>query len=171
MSYVTTIAALLVFPLVSPFISSAAAQDESPNLLKPTNKVESWRFEKVDPCKGEAKVDGDAIKFSVAELDGTDWHLQAVQTDLDLKEGKEYVLKFKAKASTDRAIGVNAMIDQEDWHQVGLGDMAFLGKEYKEKEFTFTASSVVAKKNRISIVLGGEKGDVWIKDMILTEKK
>lgn len=147
------------------------AMEDAPNLLKPTNKSESWRFEQTDGGKGEMKVEGDAVKFSVKEIDGTDWHVQAVQTDLDLKEGKEYTLKFKAKASVSRSIGVHAMIDQEDWHQIGLGETAFLGKEYENQSFTFTASSVVAKKNRISIVMGTEKGDVWIKEMTLTEKK
>jgi Carbohydrate binding domain len=162
MSYVTSLTAI--------FLAFVALED-APNLLKPTHKAESWRFEQTDGGKGEMKVDGDAIKFIVKEIDGTDWHVQAVQTDLDLKEGKEYTLKFKAKASVDRSIGVQAMIDQEDWHQIGLGDTAYLGKEYKEQSFTFTASSVVAKKNRISIVMGTDKGDVWIKEMTLTEKK
>jgi hypothetical protein len=162
MSHITALTAI--------FLAFIAFED-APNLLKPTNKVESWRFEQHEGGKGEIKVDGDAIKFTVKESDGTDWHVQAVQTDLDLKEGKEYTVKFKAKASTDRSVGVHAGIDQEDWHQIGLGDSAYLTKEFKDQSFTFTATGVVAKKNRIAIVLGLDKGDVWIKDMTLTEKK
>lgn len=162
MSYVTSLTAI--------FLALVALED-APNMLKPTNKVDSWRFEQHDGGKGEIKVDGDAIKFTVKETDGTDWHVQAIQTDLDLKEGKEYTVKFKAKASDDRSVGVHAGIDQEDWHQIGLGDSAYLTKEFKEQSFTFTASNVVAKKNRIAIVIGLDKGDVWIKDMTLTEKK
>lgn len=148
-----------------------ARVDDAPNLLKPTNKAESWRFEQHEKGKGEMKVDGDAIHFIVKEVDGVDWHVQAIQTDLDLKEGKEYVLKLKAKASEDRSIGVHAMIDQEDWRQIGLGETAYLTKEYKDYEYTFVASGVVEKKNRIAIVMGLEKGEVWIQEMTLTEKK
>lgn len=162
MSHVTALGAI--------FLAFIALED-GPNMLKATNKVESWRFEQHEGGKGEIKVDGDAIKFTVKESDGTDWHVQAIQTDLDLKEGKEYTVKFKGKASSDRSVGVHAGIDQEDWHQIGLGDSAYLTKEWTDQSFTFTASNVVAKKNRIAIVLGLDKGDVWIKDMTLTEKK
>lgn len=162
MSYVTSISAIFL---------ALVALDDAPNMLKATNKTESWRLEQHDGGKGEMKVDGDAIKFSVTAVDGTDWHVQAIQTDLDLKEGKEYIVKFKAKASEDRSVGVHAGIDQEDWHQIGLGDSAYLSKEFKEHTFTFTATGIVAKKNRIAIVMGLDKGDVWIKEMTLTEKK
>jgi hypothetical protein len=148
-----------------------AFADEPKNLLKPTNKVESWRFEEHEGGKGNAKVDGDAIVFHVTKVTGTDWHVQAVQTDLDLKDGQEYTLKFKAKCESSCLIGVHAMIDQDDWHQIGLSEQVTLGKEYQEYKYNFRADGVIAKKNRISIVLGFETGTVSVKDMTLVEKK
>lgn len=151
---------------------SLFAWAEAPkNLLKPTNKVESWRFEMAETAKGTIKAAEDTMVFTVTETTGTDWHVQAVQTDLDLVEGKEYTLTFKAKADSARSIGVNAMIDQEDWHQIGLGEEAFLGKDYDNYKYTFRAENVLSKKNRISVVLGGSKGTVTIKEMSLTEAK
>ncbi|MEK6260827.1 MAG: carbohydrate binding domain-containing protein [Planctomycetota bacterium] len=138
------------------------------NLLKPINKVESWRFEMSEAGKGSVKAVDDTVVFTVTETTGTDWHVQAVQTDLDLLEGKEYTLTFQAKADSARSIGVNAMIDKEDWHQIGLGEEAFLGKEYDTLKYTFRAENVLSKKNRISVVLGGSKGTVTIKGMTLT---
>jgi hypothetical protein len=145
------------------------AADEK-SLLKPTNKAESWRFEQHEGGKGSLKATDEAIEFTVSEIDGTDWHVQAIQTELDLTNGKQYVLKFQAKASESRPIGVSANIDEEDWHNIGLQESVFLGTEFKPYEFTFTADQVSPKKNRIGIVLGDSKGTVTIKDMTLTAK-
>ena len=61
---------------------------EPKNLLKPTNELDSWLLELTDGGKGEMKVDEDAIVFDVLETDGTNWHVQAYQTEVPLKDGK-----------------------------------------------------------------------------------
>ena len=145
--------------------------EEAKNLLKPANKEGSWRLEQHEGGKGTVKIDGDALVFDVTDADGTEWHVQAAQAGLDLKGGKDYVLTFKAKAEPDRQLPVNAMIDEDDWHQIGLSENADLTKEWKEFKYEFKAEQVhAAKKNRITLVLGGDKGKVWVKDVALVEK-
>ena len=149
----------------------AVGQEKAKNLLGATNKPESWRFEQHEQGKGSMKPDGEAMALTVTEADGTEWHVQAARPDVDLKEGKEYSLSFKAKADAERSIQVNAMIDQEDWHTVGLSGNVDLTKEWKDYEFTFKAEGVAGmKKNRLTLVLGNEKGTVWVKEMTLVEK-
>lgn len=142
--------------------------DAPKNLLKPINKIDSWRYELAETGKGSVKAVEDTVVFTVTETTGTDWHVQAVQADLDLVEGKEYTLTFQAKADSARSIGVNAMIDKDDWHLIGLAEEPFLGKEYDTFRYTFRAENVLSKKNRITVVLGGSKGIVTIKEMTLT---
>ena len=144
--------------------------DEGKNLLKETNKSDSWRFEQHDAAKGKMEVDGEAILFDVTDTDGTDWHVQAYQLGLDLKDGKEYVVTFKAKASGDRAVQFNAMIDQDDWHSVGLSENVDLGKDWKDYKYEFKAEQTIVNKNRIGFILGSEKGRIWVKDLVLSEK-
>ena len=152
-------------------VGLAVAQEKAKNLLAPTNKVESWRFEQHEQGKGAMKADGDAIALTTTETDGTEWHVQAGRPELDLKEGKEYSLSFKAKANGERAIQLNAMIDQDDWHSIGLQENVDLTKEWKDCQYTFKAEGVAPmKKNRITLVLGNEKGTVWVKEMVLAEK-
>jgi hypothetical protein len=146
------------------------AADAPKNLLKPTNKPESWRLEEHEGGKGKMTAEDDAIVFDVTTSDGTEWHVQAVQTGLDLKDGKEYTIAFKAKASADRTAQLNAMIDQDDWHTIGLTESVDLGKEWKEYKFEFKAEQTVSNKNRITLSVGNEKGKVWVKEMTLTEK-
>jgi hypothetical protein len=147
-----------------------APKPSGKNLLKPTNKPESWRLEQHESAKGTMAADGDAILFEVTAVDGTDWHVQAYQVDLDLKNGKEYVLTFKAKAAADRQVHFNAMIDQDDWHTIGLDEQVDLTKDWKDHKYEFKAENTVANKNRVGFQLGNEKGKVWVKDMVLTEK-
>jgi len=149
---------------------SAILADAPTNLLKPANQLDSWRVESTDGGKCTATIKDDAIVFDVTEVDSTDWHVQAVQTDLDLKDGTTYVLRFKAMSPENKSIAVNAMIDEEDWHQIGLQEESYLGKEYREVKMEFRATDVIAKKNRISFVLGQSKGTVHIKDLSLTAK-
>ncbi|HSI33745.1 MAG TPA: carbohydrate binding domain-containing protein, partial [Tepidisphaeraceae bacterium] len=92
------------------------------------------------------------------------WHVQANQTGIDLAEGKEYTLSFQAKADKERPIMIQAMIDQDDWHAIGLAEQVDITKEFKPYTFTFKAENVVKGKNRITIQVGQEKGKVWIKD-------
>lgn len=154
---------------VSLLLAALLAADAK-NLLKPTNKPESWRFEQHEGGKGGLKAEGDAIAFEVTNVTGTDWHVQAYQVDLDLAEGKEYVVKFQIKASENRSLMVAAGIDQDDWHGIGLNESLFVGKEYKPYEITFRAENVAPKKNRIGFVLGESKGTVFVKDFTLTAK-
>jgi hypothetical protein len=166
------LASLLMALTVCLLASAAEAPkgDGGKNLLKPTNKPESWRFEQNESAKGTIAADGDAIVFEVTAVDGTDWHVQVYQTDLDLKDGKEYVVTFKAKAAAERSVHLNAMIHQEDWHPIGLEENVDLSKDWKDYKYEFKAENTVAKKNRIGFQLGNEKGKVWVKDMSLAEK-
>jgi len=148
----------------------AAFAEDAKNLLKPINKEESWRLEKHEGAEASLKITDDAAAFNATKLTGTNWHIQAFQVDLDLKEGKDYTLKLKLTASQRRSLLLVATIDTEDWHEIGLHEDLDVDKEVRKFEFTFRAKDVVAKKNRIGFVLGDEKGDLIVKEMTLTEK-
>jgi hypothetical protein len=165
MNAMRIICAMGIVLLANSFVAAADS------ISKPTNKAESWRFEQHEEGKGKMAVEGDAIVFEVTNADGTEWHVQAFQTGLELKDGKEYTITFKAKADDAREVGVQGGIDQEDWHLIGLDEKAELGKDWKDYKYTFTASDVNTKekKNRVGFVLGAAKGKVWVKDLALKQ--
>jgi hypothetical protein len=167
---VVVLLSLTAFVAPAFLLAAEVKSDAKANLLKPTNKLDSWRFEQHMDGKGMMTVDDDAIAFDVTATGTEPWHVQATHTGLDLADGKEYVLTFKAKAASDRSVQVNAMIDQDDWHHIGLSEMADFGKEWKDFKYEFKADQTVKGKNRISFVLGGDKGKVWVKDAVLTAK-
>lgn len=171
-----TLAAAIVmfFPFAAMAAEDAPAKDSKPaakNLLQPTNELESWVFELYGDGDGDMKVVEDTIVFTTSTSDGTDWHVQAYQPNLDLKEGKEYVVKFQMKSPQEVTLLLVAQIHQEDWHEIGLHEELQPGKEFEDYEFEFTANDVVDGNNRIGFVLGMGEGDVVVKDMSLMDKK
>jgi hypothetical protein len=159
----TTLPLIVLLALALPAFSAE-------NLLKPTNKPDSWRFEQHETGKGTMTVDGDAIVFTVTEAGGEAWHVQVFQVNLDLKDGKSYEVTFKAKAEQPRTMNVWAGIDEDDWHNIGLDEPVEVTKEFKEFKYTFTANDTRAKKNRIGFILGSEKGKVSVQDVKLVAK-
>ena len=164
MKRLLAISMVLFFPVV-------VVADDAENLLKPVNKAESWRLEEHEGAQATLKVADDAVVIDAIKLTGTNWHIQAFQTDLDLKEGKEYTLKLKLAASKPRKVLLVATIDKADWHEIGLHEDLTVDKEVRSFEFTLKATDVAAKKNRIGFVLGDETGDLIVKEMTLTEKE
>jgi hypothetical protein len=163
MKRVLAISVVLLVPAV-------VAAEDAKNLLKPVNKAESWRLEQHEGAEGTLKIADQSVVFNAVKLTGTNWHIQAFQVDLDLKDGKEYTLKMKYAASQPRKVLLVATIDTEDWHEIGLHEDLTVDKEDKTSEFTFRATRTVANKNRIGFVLGDETGDLIVKEMTLTEK-
>ncbi len=166
---VTPMKRLLAISLML-FFPAAVVAEDAKNLLKPINKATSWRLEKHEGAEATLKVADDSVVFNATKLTGTNWHIQAFQVDLDLKEGTEYTLKLKLTASQKRSVLVVATIDTEDWHEIGLHEDLTVDKEVRTSEFTFRATGTVAKKNRIGFVMGDDTGDLIVKEMTLTEK-
>jgi hypothetical protein len=162
MRFALTLALLIATP------ASLFADDA--NLLKPTNKAESWQFEQQQGGEGAAKVEEEAIVFNVTKSTGTNWHVQAYMTGLDLKEGQTYQVTFEAKAVKPMAVGLNAGIGEEDWHQIGLSEEVYIGKEFRKYSYKFTAQGVRKDKNRIGFSLGSQVGTLYVKNMTLIAK-
>ena len=92
-------------------------------------------------------------------------------TGIELKDGTDYVLRFKAKADSIVNLGVNMGIDEEDWHTVGLSEQISVGKTAAQQEFRFRAENVNTKsKNRLTFVVGYETCQVTITDLVLSAK-
>ena len=164
---------VLLFPLTvlaaeAPTKDAASA---TKNLLKPTNDVESWVFEVNGDGQGEMNVVEDVITFTTTKTDGTDWHVQTYQPNLDLEEGKTYVVKFQAKSPSEVTAVLVGQIHQENWHEIGLHQEVSPGKEFDDFEYEFTATDVVDGNNRIGFVLGLNEGDLSVKNMTLMEKQ
>jgi hypothetical protein len=145
----------------------AADKPAETNVVKKTDDVANWRLEQHEEAKATITAAEGAIVFDVTKEDGTEWHVQAFQTPVDLKDGQAYVVTFQAKADAERTAKVQAGIDVDDWHTVGLDEEVTLGKEWKKYEYKFTAADTKPMKNRIGFVVGNAKGKVYVKDLVV----
>jgi hypothetical protein len=116
------------------------------------------------------EVDGDAIVFHTTKTGFENWHVQAYQTGIAMTEGRQYELKFTAKSPSGSTVLVIGIINEEDWHEIGLQEEVYLGESFSEHSFIFTASDVVPQNNRIGFVLGEDQGTIFVKEMSLVEK-
>jgi lysophospholipase L1-like esterase len=139
-------------------------------LVKSTNDLKSWRFEEHVDGKGTMKVEGDRIVFETIKKGTENWHIQVYQVGLDLQEGQTYELSFTAQSEAGRTILVSGMIDEEDWHSIGLFEETYVGKRPEMFSYTFTASDIRPKNNRVGFVLGDDTGSVSISNFWLRKK-
>ncbi len=140
------------------------------NLLSPSTGLDGWRLETAEGGVGSIRSHEGAIEFNTTKVTGTNWHVHGYQSPVELEEGGEYVLKFKLKSPDRCPVTVIALINQADWHEVGLNEYIHPTTEYTEQEFTFRAHSVVPGNNRISFELGESTGRVYVKDIELKKK-
>jgi hypothetical protein len=138
--------------------------------LKPTNKVSSWSFELNGDGKGNTTETDEAITFTTMEAGAENWHVQAYQVALHLEEGATYTVAFEIQSPDEVNVFLQGIINEDDWHEIGLHEEIPCTQEYRMHEVTFTATDVVANNNRIGFLLGGAKGSVSVKNMTLTKK-
>ncbi|MDR3710352.1 MAG: beta-galactosidase [Capsulimonadaceae bacterium] len=111
-----------------------------------------------------------AVQVDCVVMPAEAWQVQALIRDLDFQEGAEYMLSFRAKADTDRSLEVCATSDDpehHDWHNIGLMRDLNVGSDWRGYRFLFPASQVLANRNRLSFIIGGATGAVWLSDVRL----
>lgn len=149
--------------------ATTSAQD---NLVGAINDEKVWRFEAQNGGEGKLELGEEEATITVSKTTDTPWHVQALLPNLALKNDQQYTLTFELKVSDGQIVKVSGMVDQEDWHQIGLYEELYPTAEYKEYKFTFSATEVAeGKKNRISFVVGDSTGTVSLRNISLVEKE
>lgn len=146
-------------------------KEEPASLFKTTDEVANWRLELTEKGKGSMVAKEGAIVFETTSVGDENWHVQAYQTGIDLTEGSQYSVSFQLRSPSQSTVLLMALINQADWHEIGLHEEITGTPEFVSHQFTFTATGIVPKNNRIGFVLGTDKGTVMIKDMKLKQLK
>lgn len=137
------------------------------NLLSPTANKDSWLFETAEGGEGKVEVVDNTIVFETVKSTGTNWHVHAYQGGLELVNGARYSLRFKLKSPDLCNVTVIAMLNEEDWHEVGLNESIDANREFTEYSFTFSPHDASPSNNRISFELGSSRGIVMLQDVVL----
>lgn len=104
------------------------------------------------------------MQITVNSHNGPEWHIQAHIGGLTLKEGLPYTISFSAKADRPVSVGLDARIDQADWHTIGLSSSAPVGTDWKIYRVSFRASATQPGHCRVGFILGAMRGTVHVRN-------
>lgn len=110
---------------------------------------------------------GRILRVRVTAIDSTNWHVQVHQTGLDLKESEPYTLTFWARADRARPLSINATVDKDDFHWIGLSNQIGLTTEWRKFNLVFTATRTLRSHNRLGFVLGDAVGAIDLAGVML----
>lgn len=141
-----------------------------PNLLAPPEDLYNWQVYTAGVARAALRRESGGLRLDVSTSDGTARHVQFFQRGIDLREGRSYTLRFRARADTLRDMWVEAHLDQPDYHNVGLGRIVPLVPEWQAFTDTFRATRVLASDTGVPcFVVGSKAGTVWLADISLSE--
>jgi WD40 repeat protein/tetratricopeptide (TPR) repeat protein len=129
--------------------------------------ADSWRFYTMNVAAGSMEVVDGTVVFTTTVVTGTGWHVSASQASLQLENGVEYVIRFKMKSPDSCAVELFGVINQENWHSIGLNETFVPPTEFKDYEFAFIPHDVVPGNNLIGFHLGTNRGRVMVKEIVI----
>jgi hypothetical protein len=140
------------------------------NLVKPITQIGQWYWQAIDPAKAVVSAEGDALRCDISKTDGTAWHVQYMFKKVTLVEGRQYRLRFAARATPDMVIVLSANAEWMDHHTIGLEKQVPLINQWVPYDYTFIAEKADGRPDRVPIFgMGTGVGTVWIKDLVLEE--
>jgi hypothetical protein len=134
---------LFVLPPPTPHPTAVEADGMRRSILAPTLNLDDWATESYNGDWGDDHVTAGAIVANCVRTDGTGWHFQIHQDNVTLLEGKKYTLLFDARADQPSGLWVEAVVDQGDFHDVGLHQHVNIGTAWRAYRMTFTAHKVI----------------------------
>lgn len=144
-------------------ISDVAAENPFRGLVLGPFQIEEQRGARADYAY-ESKT----LRVTMLKVTATSWHVQAFLLNDLLKEGRPYIVTFRARADRVRSLTIGGSISVQDWHNVGLISEVKLSREWKTYQLRFTATGLLPGNpiNRVpSFHFAGEPGTVWITDV------
>lgn len=120
-----------------------------------------------DSVRAPAKV----ARIQVGKRGTLAWHVQLIQSGLDLREGESYLLTFWARADQPRPITLQTIQDMADWHPVGLTTRVHVEREWHPYQISLTALNTVARHSQLSFLLGEALGEVELANVTLRPQK
>lgn len=139
-------------------------------LLKDPARSESWRVDLGDVAAATVQSDLGGIRIDVTRVGEKAWSVQLLQPDRTLKQGTRYTLRFAAKASSPRSIGLYGQAGEPPWDHIWPAKNVDLTTEFKTFSFEVTVSRDANGTGRMPVFsVGAQTGSIWIKDASLQD--
>ena len=157
--------AFLTFGLALPSSADPA------NLLAPLSNAKKWHLQVFGKAKATLTRADDLLILRTTAVDGTDYNAQLQAIQPLLQEGQTYTLHFQAKADAQRKFPVYALVNQGDYHGIGLRQVAALSAKWRTFNYTFQAKDLGQGTKLVcpQFTLGNAVGTVYLANVTLTQ--
>ena len=95
------------------------------------------------------------------------WHIQFYQQPFTLEKGKTYTFSLWAKSEMPRTVRMRILHQGAPWNEYAVKEIS-LSEAWKEFFVTFSMPEDDFN-SRAGIIMGGQKGDVWLDHLRLYE--
>ncbi len=109
---------------------------------------------------------GPHAELAIADAGSSYWHLSLQQSGVELEAGKTYLVKFAAKAETNRQMRV--YITNQNGSQYHYYAQA-IGTSWNGYEYQFTMNEASDMNSKVSFGFGKEEADVYIDNISIAE--
>ncbi|OYT71634.1 MAG: hypothetical protein CFK49_05190 [Armatimonadetes bacterium JP3_11] len=107
-------------------------------------------------------------QIQITQTSPTTWHVQFNQAGLRVEAGRLYTLRFYARASQRRTLGVNIGQAHEPWQLLGFAREFVVDADWREYRFSFVLPHGDENARVNFDRLGEQTGEVFFADMLLT---
>ena len=144
--------------------SLTCADPPTVNLVAPLSDAKRWHLQVFGKAKATLTRAGDVLVLHTSAVDGTDYNAQLQSVGPSLTEGQTYTLHFQAKANAKRSLPVYALVNQGDYHGIGLREVASLSTHWRTFEYTFLAKDLGDGRKLVcpQFTLGNAVGTVYL---------
>src|SRR5262249_41526923 len=135
---------------------------------RPLETARLFALELFGTAQATLATEGNVCRVDIAAVDGTNWHARITKLFDHPQAGATYTVRFRAKADAPRRIFLGGIIDEPDWHGIGLSQEVPLTEAWQDYQYEFQAKDLAAE-NLIQFIVGDQTGTVWIADFTLTK--
>ncbi len=147
----------------------------APMLRNPrfTDGLQGWTLEQHGEARGAVRIEGgapdggNAARIEFTRPSPTLWHGQFNQSGLRVEAERWYTLRFYARASQRRILGVNIGQAHAPWEILGFDATFEVDTEWRAYEFRFSLAKGDANARVNFYRLAEQTGVVWIADVQL----
>ncbi|WP_052329654.1 carbohydrate binding domain-containing protein [Thermicanus aegyptius] len=131
------------------------------------DRMTYWNF-LADEAQAKASVDETTreLKVSILTNSSSASEVQLQQPGINLLKNNEYKLTFRARADKERTIAV-VLQDKNGVKNYSQVQNIKLTETMEEKTMTFTMNDPSDVEGLLTFMLGGQKGDLFIDDVVL----
>ncbi|WP_421895108.1 carbohydrate-binding protein [Marinoscillum sp.] len=133
-----------------------------------SNGATGWESYVNGAANASPGVAGGEMHASITSGGSANWHVQWYQTGVNMQNGVDYTLTFKARAASNRTIG--ASVEMSNSPYTGYFNQSVsLTTQMQTFSYDFTMTAATDANARVLFNLGASNGDVYIDDVVLVE--